>query len=68
MRTQPATRSNQQNCDILRLFTTRLAGGGLPDFAGWSGYPSIAALSINPGIDVMYQKEMLPRPATAIHV
>jgi hypothetical protein len=30
-------------------------GGCLPDFAGWSGYPSIAALSINPGIDVMCQ-------------
>jgi len=28
-------------------------GGCLPDFAGWSGYSSIAALSINPGIDVM---------------
>jgi hypothetical protein len=24
-----------------------------PISAGWSGYPSIAALSINPGIDVM---------------
>jgi hypothetical protein len=32
-------------------------GGCLPDFAGWSGYPSIAALSINPGIDVMCQEE-----------
>ena len=30
-------------------------GRGLPDFAGWSGYPSIAGLSINPGIDVMGQ-------------
>jgi hypothetical protein len=28
-------------------------GGCLPDFVGRSGYPSIAALSINPGIDVM---------------
>jgi hypothetical protein len=27
----------------------------LPDFAGWSGYPSIAALSTNRGIDVMGQ-------------
>ena len=27
----------------------------LPDFAGWSGYPSIAALAINPRIDVMGQ-------------
>src|SRR5260370_39385780 len=25
------------------------------DFAGWSGYPSIAVLSLNPGIDVMCQ-------------
>jgi hypothetical protein len=28
-------------------------GGSLHDFAGWSDYASIAALSINPGIDVM---------------
>ncbi len=28
-------------------------GGCRPDFAGWSGWPSTAALSINPGIDVM---------------
>jgi hypothetical protein len=32
-------------------------GGCLPDFAGWSGYPSIAALSINPRIDLMGQKQ-----------
>jgi hypothetical protein len=25
----------------------------LPDIAGWSGYPSIAAMPVNPGIDVM---------------
>jgi hypothetical protein len=30
-------------------------GGRLHDFAGWSDYPSIAALSINPVIDVMGQ-------------
>jgi hypothetical protein len=34
--------------------------GCLPDFAGWSSYPSIAALSINLGIDVMGHN--LPRP------
>jgi hypothetical protein len=33
----------------------------LPDFVGWSGYPSIAALSINPGIDVMGQEPTLFR-------
>src|SRR3981189_530118 len=33
-------------------------GRSLPSSAGWSGYPSIAALSINPGIDAMGQ----PRP------
>jgi hypothetical protein len=36
-------------------FSPRLVGGGLPDFAGWSGYPSIAAFLINPGIDAMGQ-------------
>jgi hypothetical protein len=34
-------------------FSPRLVDGGLPDFAGWSGYPSIAALSVKVGIDVM---------------
>ena len=34
----------------------RLVGGCLPDFAGWSGYPPIAALTIDPEIDVMGQK------------
>jgi hypothetical protein len=28
-------------------------GGFLSDFARWSGYPSIAAMSSNPGIDAM---------------
>jgi len=32
-------------------------GGDLPDFAEWSGYPSIAAFLINPGIDAMSQKQ-----------
>jgi hypothetical protein len=36
-------------CDL----ALRLMGRSLPSFAGWSGYPSIAALSINPGIDAM---------------
>jgi hypothetical protein len=34
-------------------FALRLVGGCLPDFAGWSGYPPIAALAIDPEIDVM---------------
>jgi hypothetical protein len=38
-------------CDL----SLRLMSGSLPSFAGWSGFPSIAALSINPGIDVMGQ-------------
>ena len=42
-------------------FSLRLVGG-LPDFAGWSGYPSIAAFLINPGIDAMGHKET-SRPA-----
>ncbi len=40
-------------------FSLRFVGGGLPDFAGWSGYPSIAAFSINPGIDTMGHQRML---------
>jgi hypothetical protein len=34
-----------------------------PDIAGWSGYPSIAAMLGNPGIDVMGQQTMLPDDA-----
>src|SRR5712691_2033589 len=34
----------------------RCMGGCLPDLAGWSGYPSIAAMPSNPGIDVICQK------------
>ena len=34
----------------------RLIGRSLPSFAGWSSYPSIAALLINPGIVVMGQE------------
>ena len=41
----------RQVCDALRLCTT--SRGSDLDVAGWSGYPSIAALSINRGIDVM---------------
>ena|SRR6266478_2024150 len=39
-------------CDL----SLRLMGRSLPSFRGGSGYPSIVALSINPGIDVMGQK------------
>src|SRR5947207_3339418 len=38
--------------------------GCLPDFAAAFGYPSIAALSINPRIDVVGQKPTVPyRPS-----
>jgi hypothetical protein len=40
---------------MARDFALRLIGGCVPDFAGWSGYPSIAVLSLNPGINVMCQ-------------
>jgi hypothetical protein len=36
------------SCDFVLRLMVRLSS----DFAGWSGYPSIAGLSINPGIDV----------------
>ena len=39
-------------CDL----SLGLMGSCLPDFAGWSGYPPIAALTIDPEIDVMGQK------------
>jgi hypothetical protein len=43
-------------------------GGGLPDFAAWSGYPSIAALSINRGIDFMCQElPWVDCPLTTLH-
>ena len=51
---RPAARSNRQICGSCD-FALRLIGGFVPDFAGWSGYPSIAVLSLNPGIDVMCQ-------------
>jgi hypothetical protein len=37
-------------------FALRVMGGCLPNFAGWSGYPSMAALSINTEIGVMGQQ------------
>jgi hypothetical protein len=52
MMLQSATRSNLQSCDRLRS-CVRHIGGCLPDFAGLSGYRSIPAISLNPGIDVM---------------
>jgi hypothetical protein len=60
MMPRPATRSNRQIATAYDL-ALRLMYGCLPDFAGWSGYPSIAALSINLGIDVMGHWT-LPRP------
>jgi hypothetical protein len=35
----------------------RLMGAVSPDFAGWSGYPSIAAFFINPEIDAKCQQQ-----------
>jgi len=49
---RPAGRSNRQICDALRSYATPY-GRLLPDFAGWSGYPLIAALSVDPEIDAM---------------
>ena len=40
-----------------RDFALRLTAGRLPEIATWSVYPSIAAVPINPGIDVMCQKQ-----------
>ena len=60
MMPQPIARPNRQSCDTLRLRTTS-RGRLLANFAGWSGYPSIAALSINPEIDVMCQCTKSPR-------
>jgi hypothetical protein len=42
-------------CDL----ALRLAGACLSDFPGWSGYPLIAALSIDPGINVIAQERNL---------
>src|ERR1700758_5164473 len=44
MMLQPAMRSNWQVCDALPSSTTHR---GSPDVAGWSAYPSIAAISIS---------------------
>ena len=53
-----AARDALQSANLRRPAILYCASWGscLPDFAGWSGYPSMAALSINPGIDVMGQK------------
>jgi hypothetical protein len=54
MTLQPATRpigESATTCD----FALRLTGGRLSEIAMWSAYHSIAALPINPGIDVMGQ-------------
>ncbi len=39
-------------CDL----ALRFMGGCLPDFTGWSGHPSIAAISISLGNGAMGQK------------
>ena len=46
-----------QSVNLRRLATLRYASwtAGVPIVARWSGCPSIAALSLNPGIDVMCQ-------------
>ena len=45
-------------CDL----SLRLMGRGLPSFAGWSGYASIAALPINPGIDAIGHEQTFVAP------
>jgi hypothetical protein len=37
------------------MIVDRPVRGGLPDLATWSGYPSFAAVPINPAINVMGQ-------------
>src|SRR5882672_5073333 len=55
MMPQPVTRSNRQICDALRSCATR---PGLPDPAEWQ-LPLIAAMSVNPEIDVMGRQTFL---------
>jgi hypothetical protein len=50
MMSGPDKRSNQLNCDALRSFAMLEAAVSL-DFAGLSGHPSIADVSINAWID-----------------
>jgi hypothetical protein len=45
-----ALQSARLRCTAILHYASR---GRLPDFAGWSGYPPIAAMPINPGIDAM---------------
>jgi hypothetical protein len=52
-----AARHALQSANLRRPAISRYASWGcLPDIAGWSGYPPIAAVPINPGIDVMGQE------------
>jgi hypothetical protein len=46
--------ANLRRLEILRYATWAAV---FPIFAGWSGYPSIAALSINPWVDEVGEKE-----------
>src|SRR5882672_5248402 len=55
MMPQPVTRSNRQICDALRSCATR---PGLPDPAEWQ-LPLIAAMSVDPEIDVMGRQTFL---------
>ena len=50
-----AARHALQSASLRRPAILHYASGAAAflDFEEWSGYPSIAALSINPGIDVM---------------
>ncbi len=50
-----AARHALQSASLRRSAILRYAsmGGYLPHFAGWSGYPSITALTIDPEIDAM---------------
>jgi hypothetical protein len=52
-----AARHASQSAKLRYPTTLHYASRALPTiFAGWSGYPSIAAFSINPAIDAMCQK------------
>jgi hypothetical protein len=64
MMPRPATRSNRQNCDGLRFCTTpreRLS----PRFRRVVRYPPMAALTIDPEINVMGHNLIHALPQTA---
>src|SRR5215510_10522252 len=62
-----AARHASQSAKLRHPTTLHYASraGCLPDFSGWSGHPSIAALSIKPRIDVMCQNAAFGTPCGA---